>query len=167
MSKKPSSWGKILELLSLKTALSPLSCSLSSFRVSLALQKCHTRWQYVGYGNIALLSNINLDFIGIKLRSLIRTPMWNDAVLQLNAYLPARSFEAVSPEEVIVLLWTNLNGIYCLIFPLSLRSFSLKILHFREYSIPRRQLYIKKNLHFTLVYYLTWAPALNTQYLVA
>ena len=35
-------------------------------------------------GNIALLNNINLDFIGIKLRSLIRTPILWLAFLQIE-----------------------------------------------------------------------------------
>ena len=36
------------------------------------------------YGNIALLNNINLDFIGIKLCSLIRTPILWLAFLQIE-----------------------------------------------------------------------------------
>ena len=35
-------------------------------------------------GNIALLNNINLDFLGIKLRSLIRTPILWLAFLQIE-----------------------------------------------------------------------------------
>ena len=35
-------------------------------------------------GNTALLNNINLDFIGIKLRSLIRTPILWLAFLQIE-----------------------------------------------------------------------------------
>ena len=35
-------------------------------------------------GNIALLNNINLDFIGIRLRSLIRTPILWLAFLQIE-----------------------------------------------------------------------------------
>jgi hypothetical protein len=62
-----------VDCLSLKTALSPLSWIRSSFLVSLALQKCQVRWQYMRYGKIAALYNCDLAFVGIKFLSLIRT----------------------------------------------------------------------------------------------
>ena len=63
--------------MSLYTALSPRSWILSSLRVSLALQKCQTRWQYVKYGKIADLRSINFVVVGIRFLNLIITPtLW-------------------------------------------------------------------------------------------
>ena len=115
-----------LELLSLKTALSPLSCSLSNFRVSLALQKCHSRWQYVRNGN-RLLNNINLDFIGIRLRSLIRTPILWLAFLQIEIICSEKfSLESnTTPRSMTLYIFrfnyniihANIAVKYCLEYP--------------------------------------------------
>ena len=59
--------------MSLYTALSPCSRILSSLRVSLALQKCQTRWQYVKYGKTADLKSTNFAVVGIGFLNLIIT----------------------------------------------------------------------------------------------
>ena len=63
---------ELFACLSLYTTLSPLSCSLSSFRTSLDLQKCQTNWQYIRYGKSADLNSTSLAFVGIKFLSLMR-----------------------------------------------------------------------------------------------
>ena len=73
MSAFPSNFS-YLELLTLNTALSPLSCMRSSFLLSLALQKCQIRWE-VRCGKIAALYSCSLASVGIKFFSLIRTPI--------------------------------------------------------------------------------------------
>ena len=72
-----------LPCFSLYTTIKPLPWSRSSLRESLALQTCHTRWQYVRWGNTATLYSWSLALIGISFLSRIRT-----AILWL-ASLPA------------------------------------------------------------------------------
>ena len=71
-----------LHCLSLNTARSPRSCTLSNLWVSEALQKCHTKWQYVKCGRIAALKRCNLASVGIRFLSLIITPILWLAFLQ-------------------------------------------------------------------------------------
>ena len=56
---------------SLYTSLKPLSCS--RLHKSPALQKCHSRWQYVRWGNTAALYSWSLSLIGIRFLSHMRT----------------------------------------------------------------------------------------------
>ena len=71
-----------LDCLSLHTARSPRSCILSNLRVSEALEKCHTKWQYVKCGRIAALKRCNLASFGKRFPSLIITPILWLAFLQ-------------------------------------------------------------------------------------
>ena len=84
---------------------------LHILRESLARQKCHTRWQRVRWGNIAVLKSISLAFVGIKFLSLIRTPIFWPAILQIMLMCSEKfSLESiVTPnnlrESVILISW--------------------------------------------------------------
>ena len=91
--------------MSLYTALSPRSWILSSLRVSLALQKCQTRWQYVKYGKIADLKSTNFAVVGIRFLNLIITPTLWLALLHTSLMCSFNSglnviTEPVSPQSV-------------------------------------------------------------------
>ena len=59
-----------MSVLELKMILSARSCTLSSLRLSEALQKCQTVWQYVKFGKyIYQAHSISIEVIGLKLRS--------------------------------------------------------------------------------------------------
>ena len=61
-----------------------LAAFLASFRASLDLQKCQTKWQYVRYGKIADLNRTSLAFVGIKFLSVMITPILWLAFLQIE-----------------------------------------------------------------------------------
>ena len=69
------------------------------------------------YGNIALLNNINLDFIETKLRSLIRTPILWLALLQIEIMCSEKfSLESNTTPRSLIL---SLVSIYYCHFELS------------------------------------------------
>ena len=71
-------------VLLLYTARSARSCTLSSFLVSDALQKCHTVWQYVRFGRIAALYSWSLASVGIIFLRRTKTPTFLLACLHIS-----------------------------------------------------------------------------------
>ena len=59
----------------LNTIRRALFCSLSSLRLSDALQKCQAVLQYVRWGKIAALNSCNLAWVGIRFLSLVSPPI--------------------------------------------------------------------------------------------
>ena len=90
-----------LDCLSLNTARSPRSCSLSNPQVSKALQKCHTKWQYVKCGRIAAFKRCYLASVGMRFLNLIITAILWLAFLQtlLICKLKFRPPSIVTPRS--------------------------------------------------------------------
>ena len=164
---------------SLYTTIKPLSCSCSSLLESLALQTCHTRWQYVRWGNTATLYSWSLALIGIKFLSRIRTAiLWLASLpaefacsekfnlesivtpksLRVSAVLISTLFMPIPPlahsEPVVSVRWPMFNVGYFLRF-LTCR---LDLYHLVPWSALALSLDVTSSWLWSL-WYIWWPPA--------
>ena len=90
--------------------LSARSCTLSSLRLSEALQKCQTVWQYVKLGIIAVRYKWSLVSHEMRLRSLANTPTFWLAFLHMSL---TWSLKESSSSMFIPSIFRFLVGLIC------------------------------------------------------